>query len=241
VVKDQYFGDENDYKKYGLLRILAAEGAMRIAVCWMLTDGDQSNDGNATAYLHQPGKWRTLDPSLFGSLTRCVSAPENRSVDWAKDMDLIPGARYYDIPLRDSASAREVYFERFLTFSEQCHLAFFDPDVGLEIQSTPYGRKGSSRYLYEDELAETYDAGISVLVYQHFKRIERSYFLQTEASRLRALTGAAEIIAFCTTRVAFLLVPQPAHLAYLRERSEYVEGVWAPHITVVRHMESEKS
>ncbi len=237
-MKDQYFGDENDFKKYGLLRMLSDGGRMRIAICWMLTDADQSNDGNTTGYLQQPRKWRTLDPPLFDSLRQCLSTPENRSVNWASETSLIPNARYYVKPLTDSASTRDSYFERYLSLANDCDLAFFDPDIGLEIQSTPYGRKGSSKYLYEDELVETYDAGLSILVYQHFKRIERTYFLRTEASRLRTLTGATEIIAFCTNRVTFLLVPQPRHLAYLQQRSEYVEDIWAPHITVMRHIES---
>jgi hypothetical protein len=39
-MKNQYFGDINDYRKYGLLRILSDEGSMRTGVCWMLTRDD---------------------------------------------------------------------------------------------------------------------------------------------------------------------------------------------------------
>ena len=34
-MKNQYFGDINDYVKYGLLRVFSA--THRVAVCWMLT------------------------------------------------------------------------------------------------------------------------------------------------------------------------------------------------------------
>jgi hypothetical protein len=42
LMKDQYFADINDYRKYGLLRILG-EG-LRVGVCWMLTKPDGSGD-----------------------------------------------------------------------------------------------------------------------------------------------------------------------------------------------------
>jgi len=35
-MKNQYFGDINDYRKYGLLRCFA-EAGLNIGVCWMLT------------------------------------------------------------------------------------------------------------------------------------------------------------------------------------------------------------
>jgi hypothetical protein len=41
-VKAQYFGDVNDYRKFSLLRPLAAAGRFRIGVCWMMTEPDGS-------------------------------------------------------------------------------------------------------------------------------------------------------------------------------------------------------
>jgi len=62
-MKNQYFGDINDYGKYGLLRILAGFGELKIAVCWMLTPDDGRRDGRLIQYLKQPEKWRKYDPS----------------------------------------------------------------------------------------------------------------------------------------------------------------------------------
>jgi hypothetical protein len=39
-VKNRYFGDINDYRKYGLLRALTNYGEIKTAVCWMLTTDD---------------------------------------------------------------------------------------------------------------------------------------------------------------------------------------------------------
>jgi hypothetical protein len=46
-VKDQYFGDVNDYLKYGILRELA-KSAGTLHVVWRLTPSDGSTDGKFT-------------------------------------------------------------------------------------------------------------------------------------------------------------------------------------------------
>lgn len=55
-MKNQYFGDINDYHKYGLLRLLGGGGELATAVCWMLTPDDGRSDGGHTGYLHAPEK-----------------------------------------------------------------------------------------------------------------------------------------------------------------------------------------
>ncbi|MCJ7618838.1 MAG: hypothetical protein MUP64_01300, partial [Anaerolineae bacterium] len=67
-MKNQYFGDVNDYRKYGLLRVLTNGGEIKAAVCWMLTPDDGRGDGGFTSYLEQPDKWRHFDPLLFDHL-----------------------------------------------------------------------------------------------------------------------------------------------------------------------------
>ncbi|HEX8408058.1 MAG TPA: hypothetical protein VF883_04300 [Thermoanaerobaculia bacterium] len=42
-MKNQYFGDVNDYVKYGMLRAFAQE--VSVAVVWMMTPDDGSTDG----------------------------------------------------------------------------------------------------------------------------------------------------------------------------------------------------
>ena len=61
-MKNQYFGDLADYRKYGLLRTLAGAG-LSAGVCWMLTPDDDSGHGNNAGYLrsHPP---HPLPPTL---------------------------------------------------------------------------------------------------------------------------------------------------------------------------------
>ncbi len=52
-MEDQYFGDINDYRKYGLIRVLQAETGLRVLITWMLTPDDGRRDGELRAYLDQ--------------------------------------------------------------------------------------------------------------------------------------------------------------------------------------------
>ena len=52
-MKNQYFGDINDYRKYGLLRALQSNGDGRLLVAWMLTPDDGGPDGGFRTYLQE--------------------------------------------------------------------------------------------------------------------------------------------------------------------------------------------
>ena len=67
-MKSQYVGDINDYRKYGLLRLLTRGGEINTTVCWMLTPNDGRGDGTRIGYLSQLEEWRDVDPQLFDHL-----------------------------------------------------------------------------------------------------------------------------------------------------------------------------
>jgi len=46
-MKNQYFGDVNDYRKYGLLRALQSTWDGSLLVAWMLTPDDSGRDQKA--------------------------------------------------------------------------------------------------------------------------------------------------------------------------------------------------
>src|SRR5690606_4640768 len=68
----------------------------------------------------------------------------------------------------------------------------------------------SSKYLYLDEAAKFYATGKSLLIYQHFPRIERTVFLSLRAKQLRTVAPGCTIWAFTTAHVVFFLVVHPA-------------------------------
>jgi hypothetical protein len=88
-VKDQYFGDVNDYRKYGLLRAILAGANVRLGVCWMLTAPDSRTDGRHVAYLDNPTKFRRFDHELFVSgSNRSQTASPVRDCRWSSSRKL---------------------------------------------------------------------------------------------------------------------------------------------------------
>jgi hypothetical protein len=79
-MKNQYFGDINDIKKYSVLQGLAGT-YLTLSVCMMLTKGDGGPDGKKTNYLDSPDKWRHRNPELFDTFYEFVKVRQNRKLD----------------------------------------------------------------------------------------------------------------------------------------------------------------
>lgn len=231
-MKNKYFGDVNDYKKYGILRALTGNGEIETTVCWVLTEDDDTGDGRRIGYLQQPREWRDHDPKIFDHLLVQVIQRRIRSVNAIEGTDVLPNCRFYSPLVRDDAEARKRYFRELLKFAKGSQLVFFDPDNGLEVKSVPSGRKNSSKYLYWEEVKATFAAGHSLLIYQHFPRRPRLPFIRQLVDRFRATTGAHSVFSYCTSHVVFFLVPQAAHEEHFRERSDGVVEAWGQRISV---------
>lgn len=234
-MKNQYFGDTNDYRKYGLLRILTDSGEIKTTVCWMLTPDDGRTDGNRITYLSQPADWRDLDSLLFDHLKGLVLHRDLRNVSEIEDSGILPSCVFLSDIVPDDRESRGAYFQRLTDLAEDCDLVFFDPDNGMEVQSKPCGRKGSSKYLYWLEIENFWNAGHSLLVYQHFPRVKRDPFIEGKARELMDRTGTTEVISFRTSHVEFFLLPQAERRGLFRRRSEEVERVWSRQIRVAYH------
>jgi hypothetical protein len=234
-MKNQYFGDINDYRKYGLMRALSDHGQIKTAVCWMLTPDDGRTDGSRTTYLARPAEWRFRDPELFDHLEGVVLGRGVRNVAEIENSDILPSCTFISDMVPDDREARGLCFQRALHLAQGCDLVFFDPDNGIEVRSKPYGRKDSSKYLYWREIEGFWDAGHSLLIYQHFPRAKRVPFIADKARQLLDRTGAPEIISFHTSHVVFLLVPQGERTGFFRNRSEVVAQRWGHEIGVAYH------
>lgn len=227
-MKEQYVGDINDYRKYAMLRTLTADGENRIGVCWMLTPSDGSSDGSKRAYLQQPAKHRRHDPELFDILARVRDDPDRRRLRHIEESGAIPGARYFNHPLSDNASERRAYMEACRGEFGDTDLVFFDPDNGLEVKKPKIGHKGSSKFLFEEELKAVYENGQSVLVYQHFPFIPREVFTASCVERLRRLAPDATVGTYQTAHVVFLLLLNPRSPARLADAAQEAATRWAP-------------
>ncbi|WP_430439935.1 hypothetical protein [Shinella sp.] len=224
-MKDQYVGDINDYRKYALLRALSSGGANRIGVSWMLTPSDGGMDGGKLAYLQQPERHRHVDPELFDILAHAASAPERRRLATIEESGAISGALYHNDLLPDELAGRHAFMGRCAYTLREVDLIFFDPDNGLEV-AKPKGRKNSSKYLYLDEVAAFYASGKSLLIYQHFPRVERAVFLTRCAERLRSAAPGASLWTFTTAHVVFLLLLHPASPARLHSAADAACTRW---------------
>jgi hypothetical protein len=189
----------------------------------MLTRDDGRTDGSRRDYLENPRRWRAFDPALFDALGR-----SRRSVVEARSRRLMPGAVFHEETLTDDRDERYGYIKRFLAASRSCELVFFDPDNGLDVRSVPKGRRGSSKYLYRDELRQAFRAGHSVLFYQHFPRVARGPYSSRLADKVGVLTGAAGVWRLRTAHVLFLLAAQVRHCELLAARVAFFDaGPWA--------------
>ncbi len=233
-MKNQYFGDINDYRKYGLLRILSNQGEVRTAVCWMLTESDGNRDGEKTRYLSYPEVYRAFDSGLFEILQASVKDGK-RDVAVAETENITPSAIYYRPTISDDATERKKYFGEFHSIAKGTDLVFFDPDNGIEVKSVPYGRKRSSKYLYWHELEQTFQNQHSILLYQHFRRIKRDKFIPQMASELADHLHIPTVVTFRTANVLFLLAPQKRHHDYFLERAAVAGETWGDEIRVNMH------
>lgn len=225
-MKDQYVGDINDYRKYALLRALSSNGENRIGVCWMLTPSDGGMDGGKLAYLQQPERHRYVDPTLFDILQHATSERLRRRLASIENSGVIPSALYHNELLQDEIAARQAFMGRCAAAFREAELVFFDPDNGLEVPSLPKGRRNSSKYLYLDEVAKFFASGKSLLIYQHFPRVERTKFLTLCANKLRVAAPDNSLWIFTTAHVAFLLLLHPSSPPHLHAAAQAACRRW---------------
>ena len=234
-MKNQYFGDINDYKKYSLLRLLSGNGQIETVVCWILTEDDSGSDGKHIRYLERPEIWRSYDPIVYEHLRKHVIDNGIRNVDIIERANVLPNCRFYKELIQDDMNSRDEYFDKFLKFAEGADLVFFDPDNGFEVKSVPRGKKKSSKYIYWNEVEASYKLGHSLLLYQHFPRKPREAFICDLIQQFKALDGIRSVFSYCTFHVAFLLIPQPHHENIFIENTTKISQNWGDVIRVNRY------
>lgn len=234
-MKDQYFGDINDYRKYGLLRSLTSAHQLRLGVCWLLTHSDDTSDGRFLNYLNQPNRFRHHDPELFDFLHASVIREADRRTARIAATSLLGYATFHNAILSDHRDDRADYFAQLTHHCPQSDLIFFDPDNGLDIPSISKGHRNSSKYIYRDEIAAAFATGASVLVYQHFIREKRERFTARLAKDMQLATRAPVIFTFSTPHVLFLLASQHSHIDTFRSRLGAIQTTWATHFLLVEH------
>ena len=233
-MKNQYFGDINDYRKYGLLRGLQSIGGSRLLVAWMLTPDDGSRDGGRRSYLRDPDTWMRYDPTLFTGLAGMLRPRSVPEVSLIERSSLLPRAFYYAAVVPDAIKDRDAWRQGLLSAAHDADLVFVDPDNGIEVLSKPIGRKGSSKYVAWREIRDLWETGCSVLIYQHFRRERRTTFAERLTAELRARVGARFTAAFLTPHVLFLLAVQERNKDLFREGISLLTQRWKEEIKLIQ-------
>jgi hypothetical protein len=227
-MKNQYFGDINDYLKYGLLRCFAETG-LRIGVCWMLTPDDGRSDGRKIAYLTKPNLWREYDPVLYDTLSKAVTN-RARHVRHVQKPAFLPNTLFFSELVPDNRPSREVWLSKALAKLARADLLFFDPDNGIEIQSKPSGRTGSCKYLYWDEIELAWVRRASLIVFQHFPRQNREQYVSRLASQLARHVPGGDVVPLITSNVVYFLACQPRHKVEISLAVEMIAKMWSGQI-----------
>jgi len=226
-MKNQYVGDINDYKKYGLLRSIMSSSDINVLVAWMLTEDDGSTDGKFIEYLNDPEKWDKYDKPLYLEIAKILGDKnKKREVGLIENSEILKNSRYFSDFVPDNSSNRDIWFSNLINKSRNSDLVFLDPDNGLEIKSRKYGNKNSSKFLYWHEVEKLWSLGKSLLIYQHFIREKREVFIERMLNSLSEKTEGSVVEAFSTANVVFLLALQPDHHCHHENIVASVERAW---------------
>ncbi|OIR24358.1 hypothetical protein [Bathymodiolus thermophilus thioautotrophic gill symbiont] len=232
-MKNQYFGDINDYKKFGLLRSIMSSTDIKLLIAWMLTEDDGSTDGKFIKYLQEPKKWKKFDPPLYDEIQNLLKNNGKRKVSLIEESAIMNNCKYHARLVPDQSEQRDTWFASLISQSKKFDLVFLDPDNGLEVKSKPYGRKNSSKHLYWQEISKLWAERKSLLIYQHFSRNKgetKEIFTNLKLGELSKKTKNSMVTSFTTSKVLFLLALQPEHHKYKEPKVKKVQSNWAGQI-----------
>jgi hypothetical protein len=208
-MKDQYFGDINDFRKYCILSVITRLTRLPICFVWMRTSADSRPDGEKTCYLRHQEKWRLLNPALFDFLRQHVMELKERKVAVFRNAPGFSKAKFIEDVLTEIPADQDAYFARVRHVAGRKDIFFFDPDNGLEVASVEGGRTKSPKHFYWQDLRPLYEAGHSVIIYQHFPREKRVPYTKRKLKVVEACLKGATPFAIRTPHVLFLMAARP--------------------------------
>ena len=150
-MKNQWFGDQYDFRKYGLLYFLCEKYYKKLLVAWMLTKNDSFKEGTIQAKI-----WNCLN--------------SRKKIEYAKECfkDLPKEKEIYFYDEEIKSQNRKDWIDGLNAYVAQKNpsLIFFDADNGFDKQSNQNTQKRET-YIYLDELEQFIKKGIDILLYQH--------------------------------------------------------------------------
>ena len=205
-MKNQWFGDIHDFRKYGLLRFLGSTQQFRhIMVAWMLTPSLPNDTcGKYRSFVNYPGQWERCDKKLFDGLKKFNTEDKKGKVTKAFDLGFLSCQAFSSFGDDDDRylwDHREDYFRKIK--DSDCDLVFLDADNGLEVASMT--KKKKPLYILYKEVESLYAAGKCVLIYQH-RAIGQSFESQI-TEKIKKLPKSPTLV-FRGGNVSYILLCQ---------------------------------
>jgi len=215
-MKNQYFGDANDFFKYDLVLTLVEGigGGRSFTFIPMLTAADGSRDGGSNRY---DGSRR---PNLYNFLQRCIAADADchdrgaRRITQLRTFFLQENVLYRPyldddrIPRNVFAHAtRAEYFGGIGQGMLDNAVILLDPDNGMQVASMHLGN--GHKYVTYEEIRILFgrmSTDSLLLVYQHFPRVDRRRYIEERCAELIVKSGAEHVIVIWNCRIAFFIV-----------------------------------
>jgi hypothetical protein len=207
-MKNQYFGDRNDYFKYDLLILMAERLATkRLSIVWMRTENDRSNDGGKIKYSRGTG-----ERGLYGFLQRVLEEGD-QARDVRKLGEYFQGTSHnfeychYGSERLFVHSERTAYFDGIPKETLDNAVVFLDPDNGLEVKST--GDGNGDRYVTYNDVASIYGRmgkAAILVIYQHLPRLHRRLFLYGTFNRLVERLKGPMPVSISDNQIAFIIL-----------------------------------
>lgn len=218
-MQDRYTGDIGDFGKLGLLRQLSNRTGLSIGVNWYLVPDEVHNgDGRHIGYLQNAG-FRSCDEALWRTLGQIVSSGR-RKVAALEEAGILPAVFYSDVldfsntTKQERASIRREWHTMASERLRKCDVVFTDPDNGLIVPSAE-GTIKSNKFVLPFELAGYFQAGSSVVYYQHKARRPDDFYIQQHRALLTsgAFPGASGLGVkfFRTSQRFYFFILHPGH------------------------------
>lgn len=223
-MQNKYIGDAGDFSKYLLLKNICKTNLI-LGINWCWVKDEKNKDGKFTGYLDSIDN--RLDPELSKSLKIIISNPKTRTIRSIESSDILPSNTIFfseEIPLE---TKRFEWHDKSLQSLKECDVIFYDPDNGLEINSIGKLHPKAVKYVYFDEIRETYKNGKSIVIYQHTNRStnannqinirvdQLSDCLSINKKDIRVVLSSSG-----TTRY-FLIIKQPKHAENIDSNSNF--------------------
>jgi hypothetical protein len=228
-MQNKYVGDESDFVKYCLLKNLCNKN-LRLGINWCLVKDEDNSDGRRTSYLNNK-KLHLLESELLQCL-EVINKDSDKSINSIHQSKIFPlGTRYFSetIPFE---TARFEWHTLSLNSLKECDVIYYDPDNGLEIKSVGKLHPKSIKYVFYDEIRDTYQTGKSIVIYQHNNR-SKNLKCQIE-ERLKELRGCLPVsksqISVVSSNMGtgryFLIIKQKDHSEILNMNLDKLERLF---------------